>query len=234
MSTMSCNDVLDRLDDFIDDELSTATTAAVGNHLRACPECRSEAEGLRALLERARSLPASVPPARELWPGIAAAITEQRVVRGSFGKSRPAQPGPRLARPNWWQALGVAAGLVLASTVLIGYLLQPVGPLTSPPPTSGISLATNAAFAAFAESEDDFVKARSELLAALEQRERSISPQTMMIVMDSMRILDESITGISAALEQDPGSARLVELLASAYQREIDLLQQATTLPAQT
>ncbi len=229
MSTMSCNDVLDRLDDFIDDELSTATNAAVRAHLTACPECRSEAEGLHALLEKVRTLPARVPPSGDLWPGIAAAIAEQPVVRGGFGK-----PRPRFARPNWWQAMGVAAGLVLASTVLIGYLLQPVGPPASAPQPSAISLTTTAALAAFAESEDDFVKARSELLSALEQREGSISPQTMVVVMDSMRILDESISGISAALEQNPGSARLVELLASAYQREIDLLQQATTLPART
>jgi len=50
-------------------------------------------------------------------------------------------------------------------------------------------------------------------------------------VVSNLEIIEAEIEAISEALARDPDNRRLAELLAEAYQRELELLQRAAALP---
>ena len=87
----------ERLNGYVDGALEPAARDAAERHLATCATCRSDVEGLQALLAGAAGLPKRIEPARDLWPEIA----------------------PRLGRRGvpWWA--GAAAAVVLAAAVLL-------------------------------------------------------------------------------------------------------------------
>ena len=75
---MTCHELDERLDDYLDGALAGADAEAVVSHLAGCEPCRERERQLRQLLAHAAALPRSVAPPRDLWPGIA-----ERIERGS-------------------------------------------------------------------------------------------------------------------------------------------------------
>jgi hypothetical protein len=84
-----------------------------------------------------------------------------------------------------------------------------------------------------AEAEAELVKARNELLVALDARRGTVSPETLRVVDDNLELIDGAIERISAALADDPWNPRLANRLARAYRTQIELLQRANALPAE-
>jgi hypothetical protein len=137
------------------------------------------------------------------------------------------------ARPEWWIPLAVGSGLVvvlaLAAAVLLGEKAE-----QRPEPaawSSRIGLAARAALVALGSDEEDFEKARAELLAALNSRRADLPQETRATVDENLEIIGVQIAAISEELARDPDNQRLARLLAEAYQREIELLQTAAALP---
>ena len=64
----------DRLSDYIDDELAPEERQAVEAHVASCIECARLLDDLRANVDRAKTLPSTMPD-RDLWEGIEARIT---------------------------------------------------------------------------------------------------------------------------------------------------------------
>jgi hypothetical protein len=77
-----------------------------------------------------------------------------------------------------------------------------------------------------------FAAARQQLLAALEARKGSLSPQTLAVVEENLKIIDKAVGEMQAALARDPGNRELPMLLVTAYRQEIDLLRRVTQLPS--
>ena len=65
------------LNDYNDGNLPEETMMEIEDHLEVCTTCRNEATGLHALVEKARNLPHSIDPPRDLWSDIATAIGEE-------------------------------------------------------------------------------------------------------------------------------------------------------------
>ncbi len=82
--------------------------------------------------------------------------------------------------------------------------------------------------------EVEFREARDELMVALVQREGQLSPETVAVVYDNLRVIDGAISRISAALGEDPENPMLAGQLTRAYQQQIQLLRRANRLPAET
>ena len=119
---MTCAEIQDRLDDYVDGSLSERDFQEVELHLHDCAECRKHERALRSLLAQAEALPAEMTPPRDLWPGIAERLGERSVLarlpsfarrpaglglagRGRGGGPRgglaaPAGPRPGPARPR--------------------------------------------------------------------------------------------------------------------------------------
>ena len=93
--------VRDRLDAYLDEELSAGDRAEVSRHLSGCPECRRLLEDLVAVDEAARALPAEAPEA--YFDTFAPRVRER--LRGARAR--------RAFRPPIW-SLAVAAALLLA------------------------------------------------------------------------------------------------------------------------
>jgi hypothetical protein len=206
MTTITCEHLLERVDELLDGTLDGAEAAALESHLEQCPECRLELESSRLLESAARSLPRSIEPDRDLWPG------------SSWSVSR--------------LAVAAAAAAVVVAAVTAAYLagLHRGAPRTA----EMISAPSPGAVSASFELGGDLVRVRDELMARLERRQDELSPETWMVVRDNLEVIDRAISRIAVALDEHPNDSRLNHRLAVAYRQEIDLLQRATRLPAES
>jgi anti-sigma factor RsiW len=223
---MNCRDVQELLDDLVDGALPEERRREVARHLEGCAECRTSEAQLRALLTRVGVLPRTIAPAHDQWQGIMA-----RIMAGKAGDENLAGRGTR------WYPLGAAAAAAavlivavsLVTAVLIGSHRSRVAVAPDrPAPTA-------AAVPASLELEQvqaTYAAARAQLRAALEARRGSLSPQTFEVVEQNLRIIDEAVAKVQAALARDPGNKELPALLVAVYKQEIDLLQQVAQLPA--
>ncbi|HSL19680.1 MAG TPA: zf-HC2 domain-containing protein [Methylomirabilota bacterium] len=224
MSTLTCDDVMERLGELVDGALEEAEAASLGRHLASCAACRHELEAERELRAATRALPGSVAPARDLWPDIADRIEAGRVVRGRFGWP-PALPVRRLAT-------AAAAAVVLAAAVTAAYLAGlnraalPVADAGPSGPQTGVTPAQLVI-------GGDLTTIRNDLRARLEERRDELSPETWSVVTENLEVIDRAIQRIQLALEEHPYDNRLNSHLVAAYRLEIDLLQRATRLPAE-
>ncbi len=212
---MDCTRVAELLDDFADGELPEAASSELRNHLDSCEACaRSEAE-LRALLHRAARLSAEIDPARDLWPGI-----RDRVATA-------AHLTPRTRRPMVayvWMAAAAVLLVVLTSAVTFWVARRGA-------PAAPRRAVASPELASLRASEPDYLQARRSLVAALNERRRHLSPETVRVIDQNLAVMDRALSSMKTALDKDPGNRGLVVLIESTYRQEIQLLMQAASLP---
>jgi hypothetical protein len=80
---------------------------------------------------------------------------------------------------------------------------------------------------------NDYQATRRELVEALEARKHQLSPETMDVVAQNLRLIDDAMDRIARALGEDPQNEFLMKRLAGAYRRQIDLLRRAVRMPAE-
>jgi len=194
---MTCDELILRLDDYVEETLPPADRAAIAEHLLGCPTCRAEAETLATLLRETRALPREVMPEEDLWTGIAARLapTTRR------------QPG---SATGWRWPLRAAAALALLSA---GAAL---GAYYSRGPDSD-----------FRREQARYAAASAELADALARDPGRISPAGQAVVERNLAILDAAIREAEAALAADPGNPALEQMLVARYQQRLDLLRRA-------
>ena len=105
---MNCSEVISRVDEFLDDRLNPADLTAVRTHIVGCVACREEIETVRDLRDRASQLPRSIEPPHDLWPQIAARVSQEKIVRHRFGRQF---------------LLAAAAVVLLVGSVVTAYLV---------------------------------------------------------------------------------------------------------------
>jgi len=112
------------LDDFIDGELAEIKHREVKQHINECDKCDREAEFLSSLSHDAASLPQSIQPDKDLWPGIEAKIIAAPFSNDDGYATEGKNSWPKYRRYNaaaWgWR---IAAAAVLCSLVLAGTYL---------------------------------------------------------------------------------------------------------------
>jgi hypothetical protein len=211
------------LDDYAGGELTDFEAAAVRRHVDGCESCRREADALAALLAEAAALPRGIAPPRDLWDGI-----ESRLETRAPAAEVIALHTWRRQPPAWLLA-AAAVLLVVASsfaTLEITGRLQPAeqAPVAtgSPPPMT--------AFAAFAPSEREYTRAIEDLHLLLDTRRETLAPETVAVLEENLRIIDDAIRQTRAALEADPNSRELAQILSSAYDTKLDVLERAVQL----
>jgi hypothetical protein len=147
---------------------------------------------------RLRALPRELPPARDLWPEIAARIEAE-------GESRPV---PARAA---WRVVGVS-------------LFGRDAPRETP---SGPVFATAPAISTFGAGHDlghEYRAARAGLTQDLEGRLEALSPEARETVIQNLALIRRAAAEIDAALAADPGNGLLQHQLLSAYQDELSVL----------
>ena len=178
-----------------------------------------------------RDLPQSVQPPRDLWAGIEAQILAEK--ESTSGKA-PEVRRSGLRNPANFRWLAAAAMIgTLAVGMWIGRTLLP----TTAPPIAKVEPQKPAdSTAVFAELESGntfkasyfadpkLVKTRAALLKSVEEKFKSLPPDTQQKVIASLRTIHQSMKDLQAALGNDPSNALLQELLVNTYQDEMRVL----------
>jgi len=213
---MSCQEIREQLNDYVDGELATDVEHRVEEHLAACAGCREDVRQLRSLLEAAGSLAAEIEPERDLWPGVESRIgkPERAVLRGSW------------ASASW---VGLAAAAVLVAAVIFQVARRDVEIAPQPvAPTATIS-ERQAEYALVSDEvrvRNGLMQVREDLLRSIGERRDSLDPETQETLARNLTVIDRAITEIQQALEENPDNQGLEFLLAATYQREVEFLKQ--------
>lgn len=86
------------------------------------------------------------------------------------------------------------------------------------------------ALAAFRPAEREYQRAVDDLARVLETRRASLAPETVATLERNLAIIDAAIAESRAALEHDPNSRELTQMLSSTYDAKVQLLRQAVEL----
>jgi anti-sigma-K factor RskA len=230
--------------DYADGDLRPDDRAAVEAHVAECAECSAELHFLLALRERAGELPRVIAPRRDLWAGIAARLEERGAAAGPQVIPLDRTARRRTSQPAWRgrAMLAVAATVLVALTsVITARLMQQdagVAPVALGPAVVGQPAATEeravTSLAAFAPMEAEYLGTLELLELQLEAGRESLSPQTLVVVEENLRIIDRAILEIQTALRADSTSVELPLLLGGAYRSKVELLQSVVQLYARS
>jgi hypothetical protein len=175
------------------------------------PLSNEERAAIDAIVARARALPREAEPQRDLWLGI-----RNRIELSRAEPERSRGWRTRVSVPVW--AASAAAMLVLATSVGTGLWLR------RPP-----SLDDPAAVRALADTlreRDGMSGTHQSLIALLGERREQLPPEVVAAVEKNLAEIDRAIAEIHLAFEEHPNNAALQFLLAEAYHREADMLEQ--------
>jgi len=200
-------------------ELAERERSELPSHVRDCAQCSDEIARVRALLASVRALPRDEMPPAELWQGVRTRIHQK--------------PRVATASHRWWHNgwLATAAALMLiAGTATLTVVLSS-GRATKPRATPIAGAPTAPALLAVDKS---YVATIRDLRATLETQRPTLAPSTIQVVERSLAVIDAAIAEARTALAADPANQALVDILASHYQRQVDLLQRATELSPTT
>jgi hypothetical protein len=162
-------------------------------------------------VKRIDELARSLPPPRDLWPGIAAAIEADRTA--AVGS------GPR--RTRWLPAAGMAAAVALVTVgIFIGRVIAP-----APQSVAGTQVTQGSPEMMPAALRDaNYRKQRDALLVEVQNQLNTMPVAEREKVAASLATLRRSISEIEAALGRDPANALLQELLVNSCQEEMRAL----------
>jgi len=205
----------DRLSEYLDGELDSAQRTALEAHLGTCGECRATLIELRGVVDRAKALE-DRPPARNLWPGIAARLIPGR---------RPGVNQPRARRFSFSvpQLLAASIALVLLSGGGAWLALKPGVLRDTPRPDVPVTAVTWT-------SRTDVAVA--ELQAALTRNESRLDTATVRVVRQNLAVIDQAIAEARSALEADPANTYLNLHLANTMRRKVELLRRVNAIAA--
>ncbi|HEU4557965.1 MAG TPA: zf-HC2 domain-containing protein [Longimicrobium sp.] len=86
------------------------------------------------------------------------------------------------------------------------------------------------AFAAFGTAEDEYETAIADLERVLDTRRGQMAPETVQTLERNLRIIDTAIAESRAALERDPNSRELIDMLSATYDAKVKVLRQAVEI----
>lgn len=221
---------MDRLSEYVDDELSVDERRELEAHLVDCGDCRETLEDLRRIVSEARALEER-PPSEDLWPGIAerigagpaASVVDLESHRRSRSWSRRFTFSlPQLA------AASVALMILSGGTA---WLLSTSGTVAGPdgePVASTLDATGNVLVAD--ESLMEYDAAVAELQQLIADRRDDLDPRTVRIIEENLRVIDQAIAQARRAVAQDPASAYLNDYLAATMQQKLNFLRQAASM----
>ncbi len=170
------------------------------------------------LMRAARGLATEISPARDLWPGIAEAISAPRKSRWS----------PVLAQ-------AAAAVLLVGASSLVTYLAvtYDAGDASAQSMTVVAPQGLIFDWAAFG-GEDTLAavygRAGGNIGSTLDRELASLSPEAREDVERNLAVIRRAIEDIATALEKEPDNVFLQELLVQAYSNELELMNRISSM----
>jgi anti-sigma factor RsiW len=218
---MTCHELDERLDDWVDGALAGAEAQAVEAHLASCELCRKREQRLRQLLAHAAALPRSLAPPRDLWPGIAERIERGWSWSGLWTSWQPV-------------AFAAAAAVILGVTALLWTAPGPaaVRTVAMPDASPAVRLVAGTAVAdpVLAAAAHDYEEAASALLAALQRRRAVLPAEDLARVEANLEVIDRALAEVRQALVKDPASPELNRMLVATHRKKVDVLRRVVRL----
>lgn len=192
-------------------------------------ETSGNGERRDALMRALRRLPQEIEPPHDLWPGISAAMA---------GKSSSAPSAPWRGRTMWPYALAAGVGCMALGALLTFGLMRSQ---TTPVATDNVQETARfkeANFGGYAALGPEYETARASLAIGMAEKLGRLPPEAQQKVERNLGEIRRALREINVALQIEPDSMLLQQLLLSTYQHELALLanvnQMAGELPART
>ena len=203
------------LDDLVDGELDQASRLPLERHLAGCERCREEVDRRRRLQAAIDRLPREIAPGEELLDGIR---------RQALAAERAAPTLRSFAAQSW-----VAAAAAVLLVGVIAFLAGRQGRETVLP-TADSAMLAGQSLPDYRLAEVQYQKATATLLAELDRVRDQLPPESLAAVEENLRIIDQAIAEVHAALDLEPGSGKDGHLLAALHKKKLDTLWRATRL----
>jgi anti-sigma factor RsiW len=213
------------LSSYVDDDVSALERMRVESHLAQCEQCRADVEGLRRVVRRAASLD-DVPPSNDLWAGI-----ESRLHSADTSDVVPFAPRRRRFAFTMPQLAAAAAVIVMVSAGGASILMRNTALPTTTGTTDRGVMAIPVNATPEAQISAGYDAPIRELQQTLQQRRGQLDTSTVRVIEQSLTVIDAAIRQAKTALAKDPNNPYLNGHLQRAFDRKLDLLRQAATLP---
>lgn len=210
---------MERLSEYLDDELPAPDRSALEAHLESCDSCSAVLADLRRVVAEARQLD-DRGPARDLWPGIARQIGATPVPARGAGR-RWSFSVPQLA---------AAAVMLMTLSGSAVWLVQSEGSSAAGPVATVPAAATPAAINASHSAAQSYAAAVADLERVVAGGRAQLDSTTVRIIEQNLAVIDQAIAQAQRALQADPANMYLNTHLAETMRRKLDLLRQAATL----
>jgi anti-sigma factor RsiW len=260
---MTCEQLDERLSDWLENELDPATRTLLERHVAACARCTALVADLALIRREAASLPELV-PSRDLWAGIEAriqapviALEQPRVAHASSGRGK--------TRQAWWLG-AAAAGLVAVTAGVTHYMTLQTRPdaevpaataavvhrsdSTTPAPVTeptaslastersisqpGVRPVASAPTRSPVTEQSGYARDVAQLRAIVSQRRVDLDSTTIAVLEKNLELIDRAIAESRAALERDPASDFLADQLARAMTKKVAILRTVALLPVRS
>jgi predicted anti-sigma-YlaC factor YlaD len=220
---MTCLELDERLDDYVDGALSPEDEQRVEAHLASCAACHEAERRTRRLLAHAAALPRSVAPPRDLWPSVERTIARERRFSGLFAWGRPMMLAAAatvvlgVVAALLWQGAPGAAGVKAVAIPTATPAMEPVSTVPVADP-------------ALAEAEREYEAAAKTLLAVLQQHRSRLSADDLARVEDNVAVIDRALAEVREALAKDPVNPELNRMLVATHRKKVDVLYRVVRL----
>ena len=191
-----------------EEELSAEEAMRLRRMLADDPELGRERDAIEELRDEVRSLPRGVEPGRDLWPGLKARLQDEPRRSRSRGRILPFRLPAASPAVRWATAL--AAVLVMAVGLTLARRME--------------SPAANPAGAALAASEAEYLEARREVLAQLDEP-GAWSSEVVAVVNANLEVVDRSVREVEVDLARNADDPHLRLVLADRYRSQAELLR---------
>lgn len=202
-----------------DGSLDAGRLGGVERHIESCVECARDVASLRSLMARIPT-PVAASELGDLWPSIRSKIEASKVVSLEAPADDVPRRRDRRGVPWFIGALVAAAAIVIVS-------LPPVRgarDVTAP----RVSIGSESDFINIADSTNSYEAEATALLNQLELQRAMMPPAARVSVDHDLRVIDDAIAEVKAAIERDPNNPALRRLLASSYRQKVELLKRAS------
>ena len=203
-----------------DGSLTGERATALLEHLARCAACSSDVARLRTIRARVASAPtdgdaADTAAVDTLWPAIRARIDQRKDAaldaRGGTTGTAGRRAGNRLRLVS-----GLTAAACIVAAALVGARRIARRPSVTPQVV---------ATAEVADSVTAYQQEAQTLLDELELRRALLRPDALTAIDHDLAVVDSAIVELRAAAARDPNNAALHQLLASTYERKIEILK---------
>lgn len=141
--------------------------------------------------------------------------------------------------PAFWQGpvfLAAAAAMLVAGSSIVTAVA--LGGRDAPVRDGSVAssegprrpLSAPATLAEFTVVENDYIGTANRLAEILESDDSQLSPETIVKLKESLRVIDAAILEARRALAADPANRELVEMLSASYNHKLDLLRRTTEM----